>query len=387
MPINEEIAELRSRVKKDFSIDKMSTVDCGRLAEFNMRLYRDEFNAARFSDKEKILEFWRWKYDLNPGAGGVENFGWLASYKGNLIGQLHIIPAQVKIGSGLYPAAWGSDLAIIAEYRNIGVSFFLVEQAIEEIGGKFALVLVGGMNANSYNLFRKSGLVDLGSIPRYIKVLQIKRALSCWGALEFFSSAAQAIVNIIYRILDCGRRARGREIEVEALERFDGEFVKFWDSVSAHYKCIVRRDLSFLNWRYLKQPLWRYSILRVKRQGAMKGFAVLREGRIKNGRLKGEAIGVISDILVDPCDKKSARRLLDSITEFFKSKNALLIKCDILSDKIERILTAAGCIRIRPANKFVVRAYKENAPAEEINSALLRKNWFITSGDSDLDFD
>ncbi|MBN1353393.1 MAG: GNAT family N-acetyltransferase, partial [Candidatus Omnitrophica bacterium] len=138
------------RLGDDFSIKEMSSLDPAKVAQFNREVYKDEFNAARFNDPDRIVRFWRWKYYDNPGSKGIKNFGYLAEYRDTLIGQFHIIPAEVKIGKEYYRSAWGSDLAVAGEYRNLGLSAFLIQYARRRVGDDFAFFLLAGMNKNSY---------------------------------------------------------------------------------------------------------------------------------------------------------------------------------------------------------------------------------------------
>jgi len=385
--INRDILQFVSRFKKDFKIQDISEIEPGILAEFNKKAYKNEFNAARYQDQKKILHFWDWKYRTNPASRNIKNFGWVANYKDKLIGQFHIMPADVKIGDNYYCCAWGSDLAILTEYRNLGISTFLIQHAREEAGRQFASFLLGGMNENSYNVFKQSGFVNLGNIPRYIKILDIKTVLRSYGLPRFLYLAADKIVRLTRKLLPFKKRMHDKAVELEMVNGFDDEFKRFWDSVAVYYRCIARRDLSFLKWRYRNQPLWTYTTLRVKRDNNMKGFAVLREADIKNGRLKGKRIGVVSDILITPQDRVSTQRLLTAILEFFQTKGVLLIKCDILNNFVEEALQKAGFWRIKSRHAFMLNLYNRNISKSDKDLAAARKNWFISSGDSDFDFD
>ena len=275
---------------------------------------------------------------------------------------------------------------MLTKYRNIGISSVLIQHARKEVGSAFSLFLVGGMNPNSYNVFKRSGFINLGGIPRYVKILDLKTLMKSYGLPDFLSVLAQAIFNALCKLLDLGLKIRSKQTSIEMVSSVGEEFEKFWNSVSKQYTCITKRDAAFLKWRYLDQPLWPYHIVKAQKQGEMKGFAVLREGTIKNGRLKGKKIGIISDILLDPLDKKSAAGLLNGIIKIFKNKKVLLIKCDILSKRAEKFLHRSGFIRIKSGNGFMAHAYDTKMPEKDINLAIFRKNWFITSGDSDLDF-
>jgi len=387
--VNKDIEAFISRLGEDFSITEMRGVKPDTLAGFNAEAYSGEFNSARFADRKKILRLWKWKYNDNPASKNNENFGWLAKFKEKLIGQWHIIPADIKIGENYYRGAWGSDLVVLNEYRNLGISAFLIRRVSEALGRDFALFLLGGMNENSYRVLKSSGsFIDLGKIPRYVKILNLKAVLIAYGIPPFFAGAAQKIFHVATKILFSSRKSYGdAAIKIESVNTFDEGFEDFWNSISGYYKCIVKRDPAILKWRYIDQPLWKYTVLKVSAGEKITAFAVLREGKVKNGKLKGNPIGIISDILVDPQHGECTRRLLQEVVKFFTAKNVIIIKCDVLNDNIENNLRKTGFVRIKSNSGFMLGLYRHKMSGEDSDYATTRKNWFITSGDSDFDFD
>ncbi|MCQ9207745.1 MAG: hypothetical protein NG740_07695, partial [Omnitrophica bacterium] len=126
--VNKNIEEFTTHFTEDFSIERTENIDRDKLAAFSIEAYKDEFNRARFTVRDEILKLWKWKYDNNPATGKTKNFGWTATYKGKVLGQLSIMPATIKVGKRYYPGAWGTDLAILKEYRNLGLSAFLIQR-------------------------------------------------------------------------------------------------------------------------------------------------------------------------------------------------------------------------------------------------------------------
>ena len=385
--VNTNIKHFVERFEKDFSIKEMRSLDPERVVKFNKEVYRDEINASNFSDPEKISKRWRWKYNSNPASKEIKNFGYLADYQNTLIGQFHLMPADLKIGDRYYRSAWGSNLAVLKKYRNIGVSAFLIQHAREKISKDFTFFLLGGMNQNSFGVFEKSGFINIGAIPRYIKITDFKILLAAYGLPGFLALVAKKVVNFAEKIISFRWRKPNIAITVQVERNFGEGFKNFWNSISTHYPCIVRRDPAFLTWRYIDQPLWAYTILTVKKDGDIKGFAVVREGEIKRGKLKGKKIGVISDILIDPREAECSRKLRNEVTEFFKKKGALLVKCDILNKHVARLLMDSCFIKIKSQNSFMFKDYREKVSESFPDPTLNRSNWFISSGDSDLDFD
>ncbi|MBN1353482.1 MAG: hypothetical protein JW994_02285, partial [Candidatus Omnitrophica bacterium] len=229
--------------------------------------------------------------------------------------------------------------------------------------------------------------VKMGTIPRYVKITRFGELLNACGLPLPMASLAEKVAKFLCKILPLNNRKHAKGVEVGAARDFGEDFRSFWDSISSHYPCIVKRDNVFLRWRYLNQPLWPYTILTARRHGNIKGFAVVREGMIKRGKLKGKKIGVISDILIDPKEAACTRELLRCVTEFFKDRKAMFIKCDILNNHVRRALKACNFVRIMSRNSFMLNVYDKKLSGSSLKVISARNNWFISSGDSDLDFD
>jgi len=375
--------------KDDFSVAKISDVPRDKLLEFNTRVYKEEFNNPRFSEKEKIALLWDWKWKKNPASRGIENFGWVVKNKEDLISQFLVMPARVKIGENTYVCAWGIDLAVKRDYRGTGLGAFIIGKAQEEAHKIYRAFLIGGTNETSYHLFRKKGFVDLGRIPRYIKLLDIETFFVKCGLPHFLAFLLEKSIVILRKLIRffTNLMIGKKTFETEISDDFGEEFDAFWTAISKHYACIAERNRVFLNWRHKEQPLWKNTVIKVKDNSSMKGFAILREGHIKEGRFKGERIGIISDILTDPDDKKAALNLISAVSDFFREQKMFLIKCDILDVRFAKLLIGSDFVKAPTRHKFLLDIKKKTEDKNFFAAATLKKNWHITGSDADLDLD
>lgn len=382
----EHLAEFARRFEKDIVIRPIAEVDPAVMRRFVRELYADEFNAARYADDGRTARLWEWKYRDNPAMGGTDRHGWVASHNGELIGQFHFIPAVVKAGAREYPCAWGSDLAIRRQYRSLGVSALLIRRAHEELARDRALILLGGMNPNSYAIFKNSGFIDCGRMPRYVRTLPAFSMAGGNGVAGLVAGTAARALAVASGIA-ASRAGLPEGMRVAEVKRFDGAFDDLWERASARIPCIARRDARFLNWRFIDQPLWPYTALKAEKGGVAYGYAVLRDGEVKNGRMKGARIGVISDILIDPDTAAAGMGLVREVVRIFRERGACLVKCDIVHGPTERILARSGFLRMRGANAFMLGVYDAHIAGPDGRCAEDRANWFVSAGDSDLDFD
>lgn len=93
-------------------------------------------------------------------------------------------------------------------------------------------------------------------------------------------------------------------LSVEEVSDTDHSWTDFFYRVAPSYKYLIRRDASYLKWRYIERPDRRYLFLRVRRGRQMAGWSVFyREG---NRIIWGDALFAPGDIMA----VKSVFRLL-----------------------------------------------------------------------------
>ena len=108
---------------------------------------------------------------------------------------------------------------------------------------------------------------------------------------------------MIYPVVRSSARSRPLRAECEPIRRFDAAFTALWERLAPKFDLAVRRDASYLNWRYIEPPHVRYSIVALKRQGEVHGYAVYRHRHEPLGR-----VTMLVDFLVDPDESRDSRR-------------------------------------------------------------------------------
>lgn len=78
---------------------------------------------------------------------------------------------------------------------------------------------------------------------------------------------------------------------VEPLERFDERTDALWERVKPSFEFAVRREQSYLNWRYADPRAGRFQIWAAMRDGQVVGYSVTKQGGARDA---------IVDLLVDP---------------------------------------------------------------------------------------
>lgn len=87
------------------------------------------------------------------------------------------------------------------------------------------------------------------------------------------------------------RRALARYWKLVELDWGDARLDRIWRSIAGRPGCWVQRDRAYLNWRYARNPSYRYVLLGVRRGLTLSGWVVLRA--------RGTQVVVIDHTLAD----------------------------------------------------------------------------------------
>jgi hypothetical protein len=69
-------------------------------------------------------------------------------------------------------------------------------------------------------------------------------------------------------------RRRLKGLTVEAISGVDGTWDRFFEEAAPRYRYLVKRDASYVRWRYLERPDRRYLVFAARRWGKLSGWAV-----------------------------------------------------------------------------------------------------------------
>jgi hypothetical protein len=243
-------------------------------------------------------------------------------------------------------------------------------------------MLVAGMNEQSVSLFQQLGFCDGGTIPLYVKVYEPQRLADTlpWSPIR------RRLTSIAIRVGQSLRKfsflPAGREsLVVVTLDRFDERFSRWWAGLEPFFPCIVRRSAETMAWRYHGHPAHNYHILAAVEGEALRGLAVVRRGWSR-----GMPAGFITELLAHPEDRAAMGSLLEHaerwLTEDQESR-PVFIRCAVHHPAFEQALAKAGFLRAPSPFRWMASC-DENQP--DLRELQRQENWFLSTGDSDLDF-
>ena len=139
----------------------------------------------------------------------------------------------------------------------------------------------------------------------------------------------------------------------------------------------MRRDASYLNWKYTSAPHVRYSIAALRRDERNVGYAVYRHVVEPRGRAT-----LLVDFLTDPDDHEGFTTLLGWVDREAQQADSDKIRTFAMHAGFRRVLRRSGYFQVKSSIQFVVKVNGINVSPSFYENT---DRWHVTLGDSDQD--
>jgi len=312
---------------------------------------------------------WDWQYRHNPNTAGSDPEIWIAREGRALIGHYATMPVRLSLKGEEVQGSWGMDVMVAPERQRQGLGEALFRTWDRHVGAALGL----GLSDSSYQLFQKLRWPDLGPVPCFVKPLT-RRALRRpdWplGLNRLVSALTLPLVKVV-------ARTRPLSAEVRMLQRFDESFTELWQSVAPKFDLAVRRDASYLNWKYTTAPHVRYSIAALRRNDRNVGYAVYRHAVETLGR-----VTLLVDFLTDPDDQDGFATLLGWVDREARRADSDKIRVYASHGAYGRTVRKSGYFQVKSTMQLVVKVNAIHVPPAFYEDT---SGWHITLGDSDQD--
>jgi hypothetical protein len=265
--------------------------------------------------------------------------------------------------------AWGTDALVAPERDAQGVGEALLRTWDRHAGAALAL----GVSDASRLLLEKMHWPEPRLVPCIVKPLTRRAVrLPHWPVQvnRFISAVTLPVIRVV-------SRSRPLRAECEPIRRFDSSFNTLWERLSPQFDLAVRRDAAYLNWRYIEPPHVRYSVVALKREGEVHGYAVYRHRHEPLGR-----VTMLVDFLVAPDDISGLKTLLRWVDRAARIEDTDKVRCYAMHAGFRRVLRRNGYFQVKSDLEVAVKVNAVQVPKHFYEKT---DGWHITYGDSDQD--
>ena len=312
---------------------------------------------------------WRWQYEQNPAAGGAVPVAVFAD-EPEALGVLGRIPVKLSTPQGELDAAWGIDVMVHPQFHNAGIGGLLIEHWDASTPVSLSL----GVTDMAFEVFLASGRTHVGDVPAYKLPLSWERLLEPrLGTGRTARLAGRVLGGWGARALEASGRAPG--LEWERAPTVGAECDALWKRSAARLGLCVRRDSSYLDWRFLRYPGKVFDLCAVRRGEELAGWVAFTVGRHFGAR-----VGFLADVLW--ADEQALAFALARATRELASRGAEVVECLASHPALGRALRRLGFWR-RPTKTRLL--YKVNRPQAQpaLAGAAALERWHVTYADSD----
>lgn len=314
-----------------------------------------ETNGPGYCDRP--LEEWDWIYRQNPL--GLRIFLAVAS-DGTVAGQWAGIPVRMQTEFGPQVFVQIVDTLVHPSYRK------------GRHGGPGVFALVGSQGIEHW-------MGELGDAALYGYPVPMAEKMG----RRFLGYRRLCVVDFLLRSLDgvAAEPALPSGWSTARWSALSPELDELFARTAADGRCLVIRDRTYVQWRYLDRPDSPYEIHEVRCDGVLRGVMVLRP----NHELVPGACG-IADWIVPDTDREATAVLLDLAGARGRAhgRQSLLAVFPERAREFEA-LRASGFALVPSAFQMERRlTYFTSPRVPEISDDYLAGEWWYTLGDSDL---
>jgi GNAT superfamily N-acetyltransferase len=319
---------------------------------------------------------WTWQFVQHPWRpqGAPSNF-LLAEIQGKLAGGIGWMPTFLDWGGAAYASAFGCDLFVDPETRGLGLGKLLIDRVVSDHSADSLWMNFDAAGARHYG---KRGFTPVAPVNFLMLVVDPGRILKArgkgfLGALAGWTGGpVRALTRVRSRVssLPSG-------VEIRAVTAFGEGFDRLDRALRLPDRVRLRRDASYLKWRYLDGPSGSSEIFAAEQGRDVLGYVVFR-----TRTNRGEEIGLINELEVDPRFPGLARALLGKAVQSLLPRKLSFIRAMPTHSEETSVFRGLGFLDTRRTPYLYVApgvAQKLALPADS-------SRWCLSIGDSDLDY-
>jgi hypothetical protein len=277
------------------------------------------------------------------------------------------------------------DTMIHPQYRNKGLFTLLAKNLYMSLPSQQIGLTFGFPNKNSYRGFiEKLSWDDMSKdILIFARLLTIDSILSKiiknFPMRAILSPLLSLLLKIYNKLFD---HTYHKDIVCKTVNDFDESINSLWEKASQNIKTGVVRNMSYLRWRYIKNPKNHYKIYSAYKNNKLKGCIVLG-----CGEKSGLKIGFIAELITDPQCTEVASVLLKKANRYYKSINVDIVSIiSLRSNPLLNNIKKSGFIKVPKilySDDFHYCFIRHTIDSENDIVSNPTK-WYISWGDHDV---
>jgi hypothetical protein len=223
--------------------------------------------------RRRALKNWYWKFTSNPEGTIMYN----AVTDSKLVGHLGALNRRIAVKGGEFSALLEVDGMTHPGYGRQGIFTALGKRLLSASKQNGADMAYGFPNEYAMPGHRKLGGVELFKLNVMLKPINYKRvsdkAFSNRITAFFANLARKFAFGVLYRTK---KVHIDKDVVLKKITEFDPRFDELWNKVKGTHSIILRRDSTYLNWRYIQCPEKYYTVFAAEKNNEILAWVVVR---------------------------------------------------------------------------------------------------------------
>lgn len=241
--------------------------------------------------------YYDWQFDnfTNQGEDFYSSLG-LFGKNAELLGIFGMFQAPYHVSGRTIMGNCLANLIVKKDSRSLGYGYLLLEKASSFYG----LNIDHTINQAAWPMFMKAGWQG-ENLKRYLYIIKPE--------------------NNLYKLPASLRKTvTGDGWHFGPVSEFGQEINEFWKRIRHRYPITIERSADYLNWRYARNPLVKYSMFLAKKDGEIRALIILRMENVEGeSGMIGVRVGRIIDFVSDDEAEEFA---LSHVVEYCRENNA-----------------------------------------------------------------
>jgi Acetyltransferase (GNAT) domain len=281
----------------------------------------------------------RWQFDqTRTKANTLQGLSILLAWQGDqIVGMLGLIYFDFNIRGMVIPGVWLSHWLTIPESRADGAGLKLL-WAIHDLG--YDAIFVLGINPTARKVYSALGFELLPCMPRWIGVFDVRKTARLLEGVSPRTKVKNLDDMCAQYCIDLGSKTSSdpNVNVVEGGESFAAAWDSFWTDDLAPTLLSPSKDSSYLKWRYIDHPTFKYEI-RLALQGTTWKVLGLAVFRVEQIRERTERVLRVLEFLATP---EAEDALAFSLIQAAQSHDAVFADFYCTSEKAANALERVG---------------------------------------------
>jgi hypothetical protein len=321
-------------------------------------------------------QYWNWKYYQNPFGSHII-FVTLDGER--IVGQTGAIPVKVKFNNRDFIACQTLDNIVLPDFKRGGTFFKLIKLQIDKACKDDLLFMYGFSVPVTFKVgTRFFRFRSVSAVNRWSFILSPASYFAKKYKIPVVSRFVGYLMSVFITMRRVRRFLKEPGGEVTEINRFDERFDNFWKEQADDYEIATVRDTTYLNWRYIDNPMKEYKIFTHVSDNKINGFIVTTVVSEEVRR------GLIVDVLIDHNRKGVVESLFSAAIDFFIKEKTDTVNLWLPGHvPIVPYIEKLGFVRRDTEHNLIVRWTSHMAEHEHSDYIYNPRNWYFTMGDSD----